>query len=446
MDAERLLARLEDDQSARRAMWVVWPVGALVVALIGRHHWFIADDWAFVLAREHLRRSSGLKTMVMTPQDGHWMMWPLLVFRALRGMFGMGSYVPYLVVLWATHVGVVALARLLMLRIGVSAWTATLMSAVLLVFGAGWENLFFAVQIVYTFSLLAFLGQLLLVDHDGGVDWRDWTGAAIAVVGVSSSGFGPFFAFGVGLLLAIRRRWTALAIAVVPQGLALAWWWLTWGDDPAGDQTGTAGPEFIARFTIEGFASTFGSLAGTRLLAGAAALLCAAVIVWQRTPVRSRYMMITLLATSFVMYAGIGARREVFGLAAATWSRYQYMAAMLLAPVLAVGLDQARHFAPWARWVPRLLLLLVIARNVHWMDAKGDAWAARSAADRRLMELVAGSEQFAAVDALQSMSFDSPDVRAADVPELIDDGAITPTPPTTPEERALVAQLLGVAP
>ena len=46
----------------------------------------------------------------------------------LHDMFGIGSYLPYLVVLWATHVGVVVLARLWMVRLGVTAWTSTLMT------------------------------------------------------------------------------------------------------------------------------------------------------------------------------------------------------------------------------------------------------------------------------------------------------------------------------
>jgi hypothetical protein len=445
VNAEELLTRLDADQSARRAMWLVWPFGVLVIAIVGRRQWFIADDWAFLLAREHLRVGAGLDDMLMLPQDGHWMMWPLLVFRGLRAVFGMGSYVPYLLVLWATHLGLVALARTLMVRLGASPWTATLMSCVLLVFGAGWENLFFAVQIVYTFSLLAFLAQLLLVDHDGPPDRRDWIGSAIAVIGVSSSGFGPFFAFGVGLLLLIRRRWTALLIAAVPQALALGWWWLTWGDDPAGDTTGTAGPRFVGHFTVEGLASTFGSLAGTRLLAGGAAVLALAVALWPRTPARSRQIMIVLLATATVMYAGIGARREVFGLNAATWSRYQYMAAFLVAPVLAVGLDQARHFAAWAKWVPRVVLVLIVARNVNWMQERGDAWADRTRADRRVMSLVAGSAPPGSLDPLQSMSLESPDVRAADVPLLIDTGAITPIAPVSAGDQAAVDAVLGAS-
>ena len=99
------------------------------------------------------------------------------------------------------------------------------MTILLLVFGAGWENLVFAVQIVYNFSLLAFLGQMLLVDHDGPLDRRDGFGVLVSLVGVSSSGFGPFFGFGVGLLLVLRRRWLAAVVAVVPQALAWIWWW-----------------------------------------------------------------------------------------------------------------------------------------------------------------------------------------------------------------------------
>jgi hypothetical protein len=443
VDVDRSLTRLDDERTARQLMWVVWPLGLAVIAHFGRDQWFIADDWAFLLAREHMRVSSGLDAMLLTPQDGHWMMGPLLVFRLLRAVFGIDSYAPYLVVLWITHFGVVALTRMVMIRLGSTQWTATLMSALLLLFGGGWENIFFAVQIVYTFSLLAFLAQLLLVDHDGPLDRRDSIGAAISLIGVSSSGFGPFFAFGVGLLLALRRRWQAAAVAVVPQALLLGWWWLTWGDDPAGDRTGTAGPEFIARFTIEGLASTLGSLMGTRLLAGAAGILIVAMIVWARTTAGSRQMMITLLATSLVMYAGIGARREVFGEIAATWSRYQYMAAMLVAPILAVGLDQARHFAPWARWVTRAALVLVLVRNVQWMDQRSGAWAEQSNVDRRVMSLVVGSDGFAGLPIIQSISLDSPEVRVGDVPYLIDQGAIEPVPPGNDLERRIVDDVVS---
>ena len=432
-----LLDRIDRDDVARAVMWLVWPFGIAVLFWVGRDQWFIRDDWAFLFSRDRFREVGGLDTMLLQPQDGHWMTWPILTFHAMRGVFGIGSYLPYLVVLWLTHLGIVLLARAWMRRLGVSAWTTTLMTAVLFVFGAGWENLLFAVQIVYNFSLLAFLAQMLLVDHEGPVDRRDWAGAGISLIGVSSSGFGPFFGFGVGVLLALRRRWTAAAVAVVPQALAWSWWWLTWGADPAGD-AGDAGVDFVISFVKFGVWSTFGSLVGTGILGWSAFLLCIAMIVWPSMGADRRVPMIAFLATALVMFAGIGLRREVFGSTAAGWPRYQYMAAMMVAPVLAVGLDQARHFASWAKWIPRVVLVVAVARNTGWMKDGGDYWSAFAEDDRRAFSLVAGSDARSTVPPDGYMSDVSPDVQVRNLPDLVDAGAISPIDPVSADDEALL--------
>jgi hypothetical protein len=183
-----LVDRVDRDDSARRAIWLVWVVGLGILVWVGHDQWFLRDDWAFLFTRDRFRESGGLELMLMYPQDGHWMLWPIATFHLIRRVFGIDSYLPYLLVLFATHVGVVVLSRAWMRRLGVSAWVMTLMTGVLLLFGAGWENLLFAVQIVYNFSLLAFLAQMLLVDHDGRVDRRDYIGSGISLIGVSSSG------------------------------------------------------------------------------------------------------------------------------------------------------------------------------------------------------------------------------------------------------------------
>jgi hypothetical protein len=432
-----LLDRIDRDDAARAVMWLVWPLGFAVLFWIGRDQWFVRDDWAFLFSRDRSREAGGLDTMLLGPQDGHWMTWPILTFHAVRAIFGIGSYLPYLIVLWLTHLAVVLLARAWMRRLGVSAWITTLMTAVLFVFGAGWENLLFAVQIVYNFSLVAFLAQMLLVDHEGPVDRRDWTGAGISLIGVSSSGFGPFFGFGVGLLLALRRRWTAAAVAVVPQALAWSWWWLTWGADPAGDP-GDPSVRFVISFVQFGVWSTFGSLMGTGILGWSAFLLCVAIILWPATDTVRRIPMIAFLATALAMFAGIGLRREVFGSEAAGWPRYQYMAAMMVAPVLAVGLDQVRRFASWATWIPRVILVVALARNIAWMGTGGDYWSGLAEEDRRIFSLVAGSEERSAVPPDGYMSDVSPDVQVRNLTDLVDAGVISPIDPASPDDQALL--------
>jgi hypothetical protein len=438
------VTRVESDSAARWTMWVAWPIGVLIVMVIARDQWFARDDWAFIFTRQRLHDAAGLDAMLLEPQDGHWMTWPILVFRALHGLVGTRSYLPYMLVLWATHVGAVVLAHMWMRRFGVTAWISTLMTILLLVFGAGWENLVFAVQIVYNFSLLAFLGQMLLVDHDGPLDRRDGFGVLVSLVGVSSSGFGPFFGFGVGLLLVLRRRWLAAVVAVVPQALAWIWWWLTWGADPAAGD-GTASVRFVVNWVEHGLWAVFGSMSGTGLLAWPAVVLCLAIAAWSGTGAYRRAPIIAMLATVFVMYAGIGTRREVFGVFASAWPRYQYMAAMIVAPTLAFGLDQIKRFAGWARWIPRAVLLLAIARNIVWMHDGADYWSGLSSADRRVFSLVAGSDVRFEVPPDHRISTFSPDVLVIDLDELVDDGAIDRVPPSTPEERAAVAWALGVS-
>ncbi len=434
---------VDRDQTARLAGWAVWPLGLMVLIFVGRDQWFARDDWAFLVTRRVIGNGLGVDDMLLLPQDGHWMMWPLLVFRATYELFGIGSYWPFLVVLWLTHFAAVALARAWMVRFGVSAWTTTLMTALLLVFGAGWENLLFAVQITYNMSLVAFLGHLLLADHDGPLDRRDAIGSVLGFVSVSSSGFGPFFLLGTLLLLTLRRRWLAAAVAVVPQTIALSWWWLTWGADPAGER-GSAAPSFVIDFLRVGANSTLSSMTGIELLAGAGCLLCIAVAVWPGTPSTVRVPTIAFLITAIVMYAGVGSRREVFGIGAAAWSRYQYMAAMIVAPVFAYGLDQVRHFAPWAKWVVRLMLVYAIACNLVWLYNGSQFWSAQSTADKRVFELVAGSRQRWEVPQDRAMTDFSPDVRVHDLVELVDSGAITPRVPATPEEQLLVDRALGL--
>src|SRR4051794_13801307 len=427
-------------------MWVAWPIGVVVIAVISRHQWFARDDWAFLFTRGRLHETAGLDTMLMEPQDGHWMMWPILVFRGLYNVVGTRSYWPYLVVLWATHVGAVVLANRWMRRFGVSAWISTLMTILLLVFGAGWENLVFAVQIVYNFSLLAFLGQMLLVDHDGPIDRRDGFGVLLSLIGVSSSGFGPFFGFGVGVLLVLRRRWLAAVVAVVPQALAWMWWWHAWGADPAGARGGGADLRFVVDWTEHGLWAVFGSLSATGLLAWPAVVLCIAMALWPGTGRYRRAPIIAMLATVVVMFIGIGTRREVFGIYASAWPRYQFMAAMIAAPVLAFGLDQIDRFASWARWIPRVVLLLAIARNVVWMHDGAESWGSAARADRRLFALVAGSAQRLEARPDRSISAFSPDVLVIDLDTLVDDGAIRRVPPSTPEQREAVAKALGLSP
>jgi hypothetical protein len=299
------------------------------------------------------------------------------------------------------------------------------------------------VQITYNLSLVCFLAQVLLADHDGPVDRRDWLGAALGVLGVMSSGFGPFFIAGMAALLVLRGRWKAAAIAVLPQGLAYAWWYLTWASDIASDTV--PGPRSqVPAFAVRGLTATFESLIAIPAL-GAVALLGALAMVF--TPALSRQVRAGLAAmwvTSTLMFLGIGVQRIGFGVQSAEESRYQYMAAMVLVPAVGLAVDRLARWSPGVHRATQVLLAVSVVLNAGWLQVRGAEWADRSAATRRLFELVAGSGLLDDVAPDRRIDDYNPDVNAGWLGYLVQEGVVTPRTPSTPEEIAEVRRALGL--
>jgi hypothetical protein len=437
--------RLSTDEGAAWTFRAALVLTVPVMYIVGRHQWFIRDDWAFIVTRNAIREQVGWQEWLFLPTIGHWMTVPLLIYRGIENTFGIDSYWPFLAVNMAIHIGIVLAVRRLCRRAGVQAWTTTLVCAGLLMFGAGWENIVFAVQITYGLSLLAFLVQLLLVDHEGPIDRRDIAAAALAIVGVMSSGFGPFFLVGMTFLLVARRRWRALAVAVGPQLLALAWWWLAWGSDSPEESAGGSIAD-VPAYAVNGVIATFQSLTGIAALGGIAAVAAFAVALWRGTGWRVQSLLLTLWLTAAAMYVGLGTQRVGLGVENAAISRYQYMGAMLLVPAFALAFDQLRTISVEASWVGRVVLVVAAVLSLGSLRTHAAAWAIRATDERHTLELIAGSGLVTQADpSHQPLPF-SPDVRVSTIASLVDQGAITPRTPTTPEDLALVRAALGLAP
>lgn len=417
--------------------------GLLLILRAGWHQWFVRDDWAVVITRMVTRDTLGWKQWLFSPQDGHWLTIPVLAFRAIQNTFGLSSYLPFLALVVVTHIAAVLLVRVICRRCGVTPWTTTLISVVLLVFGAGWENIIFAIQISYNLSLLAFLAQVVLTDHQGGVDRRDLVGALLAVVGVMSSGFAPIFITGIALFLVLRRRWSALVVAVVPQGLVYAWWYFAW---QAGSTTSVPpGPKsLIPSFVVHGVGSALHSMVAVPGLGGVALLAVIAVALWTGSGWRTQSTLLALCGTAAVMLAAIGVARVGLGVESATASRYQYMTAMLLAPSLALAVDQLVKVARQAHWAGRIVIASAIVVNAGILLNSGTDLARRAQQQRDTFELVAGSGLMDQTLPTQAPDLFSPDVTVQWLPWLVDQHAIHPRVPTNQAEIDRVRKAIGL--
>jgi len=199
---------------APAAAFCVLAVGAFGIYLwTGRRGWFFLDDWDFLASR-----SAGNLGDVLRPHNQHWVTVPFLAWRALWRVFGVRSYLPYEALSVLLHVIVAALLRVVMWRAGVGAWVATIAAGTFLFFGTGAQNILSAFQIAFTGALAFGLAQLLLADHEGPLDRRDWLGLGAGLLGLMCSGVAVAMIVAVGGVALLRRGVRVAAFHTVPLG------------------------------------------------------------------------------------------------------------------------------------------------------------------------------------------------------------------------------------
>ena len=148
----------------------------------------------------------------------------MLAYRLMWTLFGIRHYVPYQLLVIVLHLIAVALLRVVMRRAGVRPWLATLMAVVFVFFGSGAENILIAFQITFVGSLVFGLVQLLLADHDGPFNRRDWLGLLAGLAGLMCSGVGVAMAVIVGIAVLLRRGWRVALLHTVPLAAAYVIW------------------------------------------------------------------------------------------------------------------------------------------------------------------------------------------------------------------------------
>src|SRR6185369_9091996 len=124
------------------------------------------------------------------------------------------------------HCVAAALLWLVMGRARVRPWTATIVASAFVLFGAGAQDILWAFQIAFTGALVLGLAHLLLADHDGPVDRRDWFGLAAGFLALLCSGVAVTMVVVVGLATLLRRGWRIAVLHTVPLAAVYGAWWL----------------------------------------------------------------------------------------------------------------------------------------------------------------------------------------------------------------------------
>ncbi len=328
--------------------------------LVARTQWFFADEWEFLSAR-------GLNPGdLLRAHFGHFVAVPIVVYRVLWATVGLRSYLPYVGLAIALHVVASALLWVVMRRARVRPWTATAVASAFVLFGSGAQDVLWAFQITFTSALVLGLLQLLLVDHDGPVDRRDWIGIAAGLLGLMCSGVAVTMVVVVAIAALLRRSWRVALLHSAPIGVYGAWW-LHYSH---GKYAFTGSARQIFDWCVSGAAGLFDALGSVWGLGWVlAALLVGGSVLALRVSGMRATRRELVLPTALLLGAGaflvIAAfDRSGVGSSAARLSRYLHILAALTLPALAVAID-----ALFSRWraagaIALAVLLVGIPGNV----------------------------------------------------------------------------------
>ena len=353
----RLDARLRRVGEKRVAYAVLGLAFALAAGLIlawGKGQTFVNDEWSYLVMRD----SWSLETL-LTPQNGHLIVAPLLIYKGLFATLGADSHLPFQLATVVMHLTVAALFFVLV-RVRLSLTVAVALTVLVALFGAGWDTIMGAYELPNLTGMAAGLGMLVALERrTPGGDLL-----AVLLLGLSLASFSVGIAFALGALFAIwlggRTQWRRAWLVLVPVAVYAIWfiWARKFGQ---------------SEVTAEGISSLFSGMADQL------AAICAAITGLFRVPGSAElpeligirpewgYPLAVVLAGLVALHVGRGVRSIRF------WA----VAGILLAylALVAVGLSPAR--APNASryvYMGGILALLLVAelgRDIRWTTPLG---------------------------------------------------------------------------
>ncbi len=427
------IARARGTQRLARALRSpgAWHVASLVLGFVfimwlQRGQWFFLDEWAF-LEPNHLP--------LMDPHVGHWSTAPLAIFLGYRTMFGMGSYFPFALTVTLIHLAIVHLTWRLSLRSHVDPWIATTSVSILLVLGAGAENILWGFQTGFlgalALGMLAFLlatrTHVSVAGHIGiiavSVFALTWSGTSIPLVMATAvmiwrrSGLprAGGYAFITGLVYLSWYAVFALGSATNPDtgGLGL-------------EKLFIKIPQFLGVMLILGTQRVFP-------IPGMGALVMLLLLVWLIRLRRARVsiagfapaLILTAAAAAFALMTAYS--RAEFSLGGGRASRYVYLLVVLLLPLCGVAMTRLAHRGRRTQiGIVAGLLALTIYQGAVLHNAAQDQ-AAREQESKRLLSaaisLSINEPGSVNLDAVPDTQW-APDVTLRDIVELHDEGIL----------------------
>jgi hypothetical protein len=374
--------------------------GALLIALIpfflwaGRGEWFEHDDWDYLV----LRKAGDFGDLVR-PHNGHWETIPVLVYRMIWALFGL-TYRPYQLVSIILSLIGAALFLVVLLRARIRPWIALIFATLLVLFAPAQFNVALKVTSITFVGFAVPLGltQLLLADHEGPRNRRDWFGLAAGLAAVLCSSVAIAMLFVVGVAMALTRGWRIMAFHVLPPAIAFTVWFAAIGhkDLGAGQPARLRPLPSAVHFAVVLVTGTFEEFTRSHGIGDVlvVAFVAGLVVLLRRSSPQRRQQAaipVALLLGAFVFATETGLGRSDLlaqGASAVRAGHYMDVVAYLTLPSVAFAAEEIVR--RWRLVAPALVALFVVAvpLNVHDLVSRENARAPRLALFRNTVLLI----------------------------------------------------------
>ncbi|HEX3621980.1 MAG TPA: hypothetical protein VHT97_06675 [Acidimicrobiales bacterium] len=406
-----------------------------------RGQWFFGDEWEFLDRRGVLHGDHS----IWAPHTDHWSTVPILVYRALLNLYGVRTYVPYVLVLLVLHVAVTHFLWRIMRAAGADLTVATALAAVYAVLGAGYENLLWAFQIGFIGAVAVGLAVVLLVNHDGRWSARDWAGWVLSVVGLMFSGISVTMVTVAGVTVLMRRGLRDAALTVALPGIVYLVWLVLVGHQSFGAHPHSVDDIFVfPDYIWTGLRSAVEQAVG---FPGSGPVLVLGLAAWLlRRGELASGPAAPAFACAFgaiVMYSVIAAGRTSLGAQQSEASRYVYIAVALALPAMALALSQLVEGFGGRQAVVCFLLLLVLIHNLGILH---DESRRQHDLEHRLKERLLAAAQLVSTPALilndhPEPQYD-PDIVVNDLRRMQRKGQLPPITGVSDTDRMTVVSVL----
>jgi hypothetical protein len=340
-------------------------VVAVAILFLTRDSWFFGDDWAFLIFRRDLWNSGQHFEAIFVPHNEHLSAVPAAVYLVVEKFFGIGSMLPYFVVLVAGHVAVLWAVRTIMVRLKVPMIWRIVGLVWLGFFGAGAENLVWPFQMSFIWAFaLSLWGLLVFTGGERPTVRRDLGASALFTLGLftASTSLSVTIVAACVLLVSSRSILRLLRVFAVPIGLYAAWY-VFYGTSrmPHNPISKTQVIPYLTKALSFGLDQTF-QFPTIGLILGSVALVLIASLDWF-TP-QQRRITAVLAAILFVFYLMSAVGRSFLGIEAATASRYVYFCGAMAIPFVLLAVSVVLERKPKLLPIAGVILAIAIVGNV----------------------------------------------------------------------------------